>query len=63
MEFTAYIEHLNIDFKIIALSETWLKPHHINYIIPKYIIENELRIKRRGGGVCQYIIFSSCFLS
>ena len=24
LEFTAYIEHLNIDFKIIALSETWL---------------------------------------
>ena len=51
IEFTAYIEHLNIDFKIIALSETWLKPHHIDYIIPNYNIENELRIKSRGGGV------------
>ena len=55
IEFTAYIEHLNIDFKIIALSETWLKPHHIDYIIPIYNIENELRIKRRGGGVSLYI--------
>ena len=55
IEFTAYIEHLNIDFKIIALSETWLKPHHIDYIIPSYNIENELRIKRRGGGVSLYI--------
>ena len=55
IEFTAYIEHLNIDFKIIALSETWLKPHHIDYIIPNYNIENELRIKRRGGGVSLYI--------
>ena len=32
-----------------------IKPHHIDYIIPKYNIENELRIKRRGGGVCLYI--------
>ena len=55
IEFTAYIELLNTDFKIIALSETWLKPHHIDYIIPKYNIENELRIKRRDGGVCLYI--------
>ena len=55
IEFTAYNEHLNIDFKILALSETWLKPHHIDYIIPNYNIENELRIKRRGGGVSLYI--------
>ena len=55
IEFTAYIEHINIDFKIIALSETLLKPHHIGYIIPNYNIENELRIKRRGGGVSLYI--------
>ena len=55
IEFTAYIEHLNIDFKIIALSETWLKLHHINYIIPSYNIVNELRIKKRGGGVSLYI--------
>ena len=51
IEFIAYIELLNIDFKIIALSETWLKPHHIDYIIPKFNIENELKIKRRGGGI------------
>ena len=55
LEFTAYIEHLNIDFKIISLSEAWLKPHHIDDIIPSYNIVNELRIKRRGGGVCLYI--------
>ena len=47
--------HLNIDFKTIALSETWLKPHHIDYIIPSYNIEHELKIKIRGGGVCLYI--------
>ena len=55
IEFTAYIDNLNIDFKIIALSETWLKPHHIGYIIPSYNIENELKIKIRGGGVSLYI--------
>ena len=55
IEFTTYIDNLNIDFKIIALSETWLKPHHIDNIIPIYNIENELRIKRRGGGVSLYI--------
>ena len=36
-------------------SETWLKPHLIDYIIPGYNIENELIIKRRGGDVCIYI--------
>ena len=46
IEFTAYNEHLNIDIKIIALTETWLKPHHIDYIISNYNIKNELRIKR-----------------
>ena len=39
IELTSYIHSLNIDFKIIGISETWLKPFHTNYNIPNYNIE------------------------
>ena len=46
IEFTAYIVHLNIDFKIIALSETWL--NHIT------LTTLYLRIHRRHTKVHNY---------
>ena len=55
IELTSYIHSLNIDFKIIGISETWLKPFHTNYIIPNYNIEKDIRVKNRGGGVSLYI--------
>ena len=41
--------------KIIAISETWIKPYHINYTIPNYNLEQDFRLHKRGGGVCLYI--------
>ena len=33
IELTSYIDSLDIVFKFIAISETWLKPYHVDYII------------------------------
>ena len=55
IELTSYIHSLNIAFKIIGISETWLKPFHTNYIIPNYNIEKDIRVNKRGGGVSLYI--------
>ena len=54
-EMVTYLECLNTKFKIIALTETWLKDHHTNYTLPNYIFEQTFRPKARGGGVCLYI--------
>ena len=55
IKLTSYIHSLNIAFKIIGISETWLKPFHTNYIIPNYNIEKDIRVNNRGGGVSIYI--------
>ena len=40
----------------LALTETWLKPYHSNYVIPNYNFEQDLRMHSRGrGGVCLYL--------
>ena len=44
IELTSYIHSLNIDFKIIGISETWLKSFHTNYIIQPYNIEKDIRV-------------------
>ena len=55
IELTSYIHSLNIAFKMIGISETWLKPFHTNYIIPNYNNEKNIRVNNRGGGVSLYI--------
>ena len=55
MELTLYIHSLNIAFKIIGLSKTWLKPFHTNYIIPNYNIVKDIRVNNCGGVVILYI--------
>ena len=55
LEFTTFLQNLDIELKIIALSETWMKAHHIDYNIPNYSMEQEYRSKKRGGGVCLYL--------
>ena len=46
---------LDVELKVIAISETWIKAHHINYNLPNYNMEQNYRIKKRGGGVCLYL--------
>ena len=46
---------LDVELKVIAKSETWIKAHHNNYNLPNYNMEQNYRIKKRGGGVCLYL--------
>ena len=54
-EFMSYLDTLDIDFKIIAFSETAINSSHINYNIPNYNVEINFRKKKKGGGVSLYI--------
>ena len=55
IELTSYIDSLDFVFKIIAISEIWLKPYHTDYIIPNYSIEKDIRVHKRGDGVSVYV--------
>ena len=55
LKLTSLQNNLNIELKIVAISETWIKPFHINYNIPNYNIEQHFRLQKRGGGVCLYL--------
>ena len=55
-ELLCYLDTLKFNFKVLALTETWLKPYHSNYVIPNYNFEQDLRMHSRGGGgVCLYL--------
>lgn len=54
-EFLAYLNTLQMDFKIIAFSETAINSNHITYNIPNYNMEMDFRYKKRGGGTSIYI--------
>ena len=54
-ELLAYLDVLDIDFNIIALSETAINSTHALYNIPNYNVEMNYREKKRGGGVSMYI--------
>ena len=54
-EFVSYLDTIHIDFKIIALSETWITKSHILYGIVNYNGELDYLPKRRGGGTSLYI--------
>ena len=55
IELTSYTDSLDIVFKIIAISETWLKPYHVDYIILNYNAEKDIRFYKHGSGVSLYI--------
>ena len=55
LQLTSLLNNLNTELKIVAISETWIKPFHINYNIPNYNIEQDFRHQKRGGGVCLYL--------
>ena len=55
-QLTFYLQNLNIDFSVIALSETWLKPCNKDiYFIPGYVHKSVIRESRMGGGVSLFI--------
>ena len=54
-ECMSYLDTLDIDFKIIALSETVINSSHINYNIPNYNVEINFRKNKNCGGVSLYI--------
>ena len=55
LQLTSLQNNLNIELKIVAISQTWIKPFHINYNIPNYNIEQDFHLQKRGGGVCLYL--------
>ena len=54
-ELLCYLDTLDIEFKIIALSETAINSTHTRYTIVSYNCEMNYRSKRKGGGVSLYI--------
>ena len=52
LELTSLLNNLSIELKIKAISETWIKPYHINYNIPNYNLEQDFCLHKRGRGVC-----------
>ena len=54
-EFLCYLDTLNFAFKVIALSETAINATSINYNIPNYSCEMNIRENRKGGGVSLYV--------
>ena len=50
LQLTSLLNNLNIELKIVAISETWIKPFHINYKIPNYIIEQDFRLPNEEEG-------------
>ena len=55
IKLTSCIDSLDFVFKIIAISETWLKPYHTAYLIPNHSIEKDITVNKRGGDVSLYI--------
>ena len=54
-ELTSLLINLETEIKVIAISETWLKPSHINFNIQNYNMEQELRPKMCAGGGALYL--------
>ena len=54
-ECLSYFDTLNVNFKIIALSETAFNSHHTMFRMPNYNIEMNHRVMKRGGGTSVYI--------
>ena len=54
-ELLCYLDTLDIELKIISLSETALNNSSINYTIPNYTCEINYKVQKKGGGVGLYI--------
>ena len=54
-EFLCYLDTLDFEFKVIALSETAINDTSINDRIPNYNCEMNIRCNKKGGGVNLYV--------
>ena len=54
-ELTSLLINLETEIQVIAISETWLKPSHINFNIQNYNMVHERRPKKRAGGAALYL--------
>ena len=50
LQLTSLLNNLNTELKIVAISETWITPFHINYNIPNYNIEQAFRLQKEEEG-------------
>ena len=51
-----YVNHLNINFSFIGISETWATKHNDHLLnISNYNHEQCIRSKKKGGGTSLYI--------
>ena len=54
--FNQFLNGLDMDFSILAFSETWLKPHNEHcYGVNVYNAEHNSRLNEAGGGVSLFI--------
>ena len=47
LQLTSLLNNLNIELKIVTITETWIKPFHINYNTPNYNIEQDFGLQKR----------------
>ena len=55
LQLTSLLNNLNIELKIVAIPETWIKPFHINYNIPNYNIEQDFLVSKNEEEGSVYI--------
>ena len=52
-----YLNNLDIQFSVVGISETWLKPYNVDcYGMDGYREEHSYRSERMGGGVSLYVM-------
>ena len=50
LQLTSLLNNWNTELKIVAISETWIKPFHINYNSPNYYIEQDFCFQNEALG-------------
>ena len=53
--FISFLDNLDIELKFIALSETWITPHHTDYNMTHNRLEQDYKQNKKGCGICLYI--------
>ena len=54
--FTNFLNEIDIEFSVLAFSETWLKPHDEQcYDVIGYNAEHNSRLNKAGGGISLFV--------